>query len=326
MIDDKIVISASKLDTFESCSWSYWCRYGLKMPSMPNIGAIKGTVCHAVFEHIVHPKRQKYIEQIKKDKTCKNIAVIWRYINLFGKREGLFSNEHFEHVDQMIYNAIKEGDFVPDRGKYEMFTEEEFELPIGNNVYILGYIDNKIVNKQTQEVQIRDYKSSKERFAPKKIKNNFQGMMYSLAVYKQTRQIPQVCFWFLQFPNNIRQIMPKVTEDELLGFEVYLKGVGQTMRQFDSNFARLNYAKDKPKPSNDEGFSGCLKCGFAKHKGQLKKDGSKMWHCEYKFDSDYFVIFDEKGDIKHKSFDKKDLTKYNKEITKLHYNGCPAHK
>lgn len=326
MSDEKIVISASKLDSFESCSWAYWCRYGLKMPSSSNIGAIKGTVCHAVFEHIITEKRQKYVDQIKEEKTCKNIPAIWRYINNFGKKEGLFDPEHFVHVDEMVYNAIKEGDFIPDRKKYDIVTEEQFEIPIGNNVYILGYIDKKIINKKTQEVQIRDYKSSKERFAPKKIKNNFQGMVYTLAEYKKTKQIPEVCFWFLQFPNNIRQVMPKVTEIELLGFEHYLRSVGETMRHFNSDFAKLNFAKHKPKPSKDEGFTGCLKCGFAKHKGQLKKDGSKMWHCEYKFNEDYYVIYDEDGNIKHKSFNRNDLLKHNKEITKLHYKGCPAHQ
>ena len=83
---DKITISASKLDTFESCSWTYWCKYHLKMPSLPNLGATKGTVCHAVFEHIVHEKRQKYIDQIKIEKTCQNIPALWRYIKAIGQK------------------------------------------------------------------------------------------------------------------------------------------------------------------------------------------------------------------------------------------------
>jgi len=70
-----------------------------------------------------------------------------------------------------------------------------------------------------------------------------------------------------------------------------------------------------------------LNCGFAKRKGQLKKNGDPMWHCEYKFPYDYYALTDKNGKTLKTAFKKKDLTlKEGQKITKKHYEGCPAHK
>ena len=51
------VLSASRLKTLETCSWSYWCNYHLKLPQKQNEGALRGTVCHLVFEMLVKKKK-----------------------------------------------------------------------------------------------------------------------------------------------------------------------------------------------------------------------------------------------------------------------------
>ena len=61
------VLSASRLKTLETCSWSYWCNYHLKLPQKQNEGALRGTVCHLVFEMLVKKKHKKrLIKQRKK--------------------------------------------------------------------------------------------------------------------------------------------------------------------------------------------------------------------------------------------------------------------
>lgn len=325
----EIVISSSKLDTFEGCSWEYWVKYHLKAPSKGNLGTAKGSVCHHIYELLLVERHRKHIEQIKADKTCRNIPSLWKYILKESDREGLFTPEHIDHVDEMVYNGIKEADFVPDPKKYDVVQEEEFKFQIHNNVYLRGFVDVLITNKKTQEMIIRDYKSSKQKHAPKKIQNNNQGMAYALYVYEKYGVIPDVEFWFLQFPNSIKQVMPKPTKAELNGFKSYLRMVGKQMEIFEFDHAKLGYAKNKPHPKKDEGFTGPLKCGFACRKGQLKKDSSPMYHCEYKFDSVFYFVKDEEGKIIDKSYDRKDLTKHQKEgkvIEEMMYKGCPAHR
>ena len=44
------ILSASRIKTLETCSWSYWCNYHLRVPQKQNEGALRGTVCHLAFE------------------------------------------------------------------------------------------------------------------------------------------------------------------------------------------------------------------------------------------------------------------------------------
>ena len=60
------VLSASRLKTLETCSWSYWCNYHLKLPQQQNEGALRGTVCHLVFEMLVKKKHKKHYTLITK--------------------------------------------------------------------------------------------------------------------------------------------------------------------------------------------------------------------------------------------------------------------
>ena len=43
-------LSASRIKKAESCSWSYWATYKLKVPDRGNDGASRGWICHLIFE------------------------------------------------------------------------------------------------------------------------------------------------------------------------------------------------------------------------------------------------------------------------------------
>ena len=68
-------------------------------------------------------------------------------------------------------------------------------------------------------------------------------------------------------------------------------------------------------------------CGFATHPEQLKKDGSPMWHCAFKFPFDYHVLLDENDKVIKSFTEKEELPKAKKgqRIEKRHYSGCPRH-
>jgi len=73
-----------------------------------------------------------------------------------------------------------------------------------------------------------------------------------------------------------------------------------------------------------------LQCGRAVHKGQLKKDGSLMYHCPYKFDFYYYKICDMKGVMVASCF-LEDFDEYIKKYPEdkylyqtVFYKGCPA--
>ena len=92
------------------------------------------------------------------------------------------------------------------------------------------------------------------------------------------------------------------------------------------NVAKSNFAKNSPFPT-DKSFSGPLQCGFAKYKGELKKDGKPKWACSMKFDFHYYVILKD-GKVT-KSFFEEDfnesLVESDHSFEKRYYAGCPAH-
>ena len=96
---------------------------------------------------------------------------------------------------------------------------------------------------------------------------------------------------------------------------------------FSLRHAKGSYAADKPRPT-DGSFGGQIVCGFAKFKGQLKKDGKPMWHCAYKFPFDYYALCDKKDKVLQTAFpeDYHVLVSKRSEgysIKKMHYSGCP---
>ena len=102
------VLSASRLKTLETCSWSYWCNYHLKLPQKQNEGALRGTVCHLVFEMLVKKKHKKHFNKINKGGTIKKSPAVDRMVmKHLTQMERSFAlpmtnEENTELVDDMI--------------------------------------------------------------------------------------------------------------------------------------------------------------------------------------------------------------------------------
>ena len=74
------ILSASRLKTLETCTWSYWCNYHLKLPQKQNEGAQRGTVCHLVFEMLVKKKHRKHYDRIVKANSIDGSPAIVRLV------------------------------------------------------------------------------------------------------------------------------------------------------------------------------------------------------------------------------------------------------
>ena len=74
------LLSASRLKTLETCTWSYWCNYHLKLPQKQNEGAQRGTVCHLVFEMLVKKKHRKHYDRIVKANSIDGSPAIVRLV------------------------------------------------------------------------------------------------------------------------------------------------------------------------------------------------------------------------------------------------------
>ena len=310
---EKKILSASRLKTLETCSWSYWCNYHLKLPQKQNEGALRGTVCHLVFEMLVKKKHKKHFTKISKAGTIKASPAIHRMVmKHLTQMENSFdlpmtNEENTELVDDMIVVGLN-CDFFGKGGQVDK-PEHEFLLDNKDPEYkIRGFIDKPIVYKRGKKIKIVYYKSSKYKFRGEELHSNVQAMVYTLAAQQEWPEYaPTVEFQFLRHPRSPLQQL-QFNKEQLRGLEYYLAHSFQIINNFTEETAVTNYAYDTKKNS--------WMCKIGK------------WRCPYIDPYDYFVTVNEEGTETKKSFKKRELEnslKDGEKIEKRSYKGCPRH-
>lgn len=321
-----LILSASRIKTFQSCSWKFWCEYKANIPKEGNDGIRRGNVCHDVLELILAKNRRKIADLIVKKNSISAYKPIHLLVKKYLKREGALNQENYDLCDKMLVVALK-SDFFGKGGRPDK-PEREFLIENENPHYkIRGFLDKVIKYSKKKLIKIVDYKTSKSKFKGDDLTSNLQAMTYALAAKKELYTSYEnilVEFLFLKFGKSASEQVT-FTDEELSGFEYYLAHVYQQIDNFDEEAAVSNFASDKPHPK-DGSFGGPLSCGFAKHKGQLKKDGTIMWHCDFKFPFDYYALLNEKEEVISTDLKEENLIAgENQTIIKKSYQGCPAH-
>jgi len=324
------ILSASKIKTWESCTWKYWCNYELKLPKSKNDGNVRGTTCHLILEVLLNPRHKKYIKKILKAKTIKIVPSIVRLVKKSLRSEGeqYCTPENYEMCDNMIVVGLNI-DFLGGKGAKIDKPEEEFYIESKSPRYkIRGYIDKPVQYKGKKKLKIIDYKTNKSKFVTDEIEYNPQAFVYLLAAKQIWPKLTDTSieFQFLKFPDD-PCIEIKYTEEQLSGFEYWLEELFNKFNYFTEEDAKADFAFNRgfPKNSKKEGFVKRLNCGYAEYPGELKKNGELKWHCEYKFPYDYYAVVDENGKTLYSSKNKEDLKpEKNQTIQKKHYSGCPA--
>jgi hypothetical protein len=133
--------------------------------------------------------------------------------------------------------------------------------------------------------------------------------MYSLATFKQDGIIPEVKFLFLRFPDSAEQAAPKLTEEELEGFELFLGELADLLSGYDESKAQDNLAKN--------GSKYRWLCGS-------EKPGK--WICPVRRPFEFFSLIEKSsGKIIKSAHTKKELeASEGQEIATNNYEGCPA--
>lgn len=315
-----LILSASRIKTLETCSWTYWCNYHLKIPDRQNEGAARGTVCHLIFELLLNKKHKKHLDKILKKGSIKASKAVARLTKKSLIKTGFFSKENYIMVDEMILVGLRNNFHLSDdsiHGEVEIGeAEQEFVIANENPKYkIKGFIDKNAFYNKTGLFKIVDYKSSKSKFKDDELTANIQAMTYTLAskkaeAFKKVRDLVKrvlVEFIFLRFPKSpIQQV--EITDDQLNGFEKYLGYIYEITSNFSEKDAQSNFAKDSDQ------------------KKWLCKAG-KTWVCPLMHPFSFCKVFDENGVFK-KSYFEKDLPKNLPKDWKVEvaeYSGCPAH-
>jgi hypothetical protein len=304
--NDKIRLSASKIKTLDTCSWLFYSKYFLKVPDTTNDGASRGTIVHLIFELLLKPRhKKKYFNKLKKNPTailrCKPVN---KLLTKHTKRLNVNDKDNLSLIYQMLYVGFNHNFFC--KGSKSLKEEEHFEIE-GDNFVINGFIDKKAFYKNG--IDIWDYKSSKSKFSKEEINANYQALMYSLATFKSDGVIPNVKFLFLRFPDNPEQVAPKLSEDELEGFEMFLSELADLLSNYDEDKALDNLAKNS-----------------RKYRWLCGSDKPGKWICPVRKPSTFYSLVDkDSGKIYRSAFNKDELKADHKyEIVEKNYDGCPV--
>jgi hypothetical protein len=292
-------LSASRIKTLETCSWVYWLNYHAKVPQSQNDGALRGTICHTIFELLLNKRHLKNYKRVIKKNSIDGDEAIARLVKKLAKQVDL-KEDNYKLLNDMILVGLK-NDFFGEGGE---IVKPEYAFDIVNEepkYHIKGFIDKPI--KIKKEMHIIDYKSSKYKFRGDDLEANIQAMMYSLASKKLWPKLkPIVKFLFLRFP---KQPIQELTFDDnqLKGFEHYLQHINEYVNNFDENSAQANFAVDS-----------------VKNKWMCQVGG---WKCPYKDPYEYYVKVNDKGEIVETSLQNnfKDIKGFKVETRK--YEGCP---
>lgn len=303
-------LSASRVKTLDTCSWSYWCNYHLKVPQKANSGALRGSLCHLVFELLLKDRHQHHYKKILKNNTLDGSPSVKRLVIKHLTRDGIIDDgESYELCDKMIVVGLQY-DFFGPKGSKVIGIEEKFLLDTKEEdrptYKAMGFIDKVI--KKNNKIKIVDYKSSKYKFKGDELTSNIQAMMYTLAAHKMWPDIKDIVveFLFLRFPRSASQEI-RVTKEQLAGFEHYLEHVYKIINKFTEEDAKLNYA------ANNQEVAWLCKAG-------------KTWRCPYLDPVEYYVLKNEEGVIVKSSLEEKNLkVKEGYSTEKIKYSGCPAH-
>lgn len=297
---NKNILSASRIKTLETCSWVYWNNYHQKIPQTQNDGALRGTICHTIFEILLNSKHKKHYNQIIKNNSIRGSKAVERLVKKLKFKVGL-DGSNFEILDQMIMVGLKSDFFGGEDGK---IIQPEYPFEIKNKspkYHIKGFIDKPV--KKKKEMHIIDYKSSKYKFRGDELEANIQAMMYSLASKKLWPKLkPIVKFLFLRFPKQPIQEL-KFNDEQIKGFEHYLEHINNYIDNFDEKSANANFAADSDKNK------------------WMCQIGS--WKCPYKDGYEYYVKINKDGQIIESSLKQIEETGEEYTIEKRLYKGCP---
>jgi hypothetical protein len=293
------VLSASRIKTLETCSWVYWNNYHTKVPQSQNDGALRGTICHTVFELLLNKRHLENYNRIIKKNAIDGDKGVDALVKKLAKKVKL-DDSNYKLLNDMILVGLKHDFF----GEHGDIVKPEYSFDIESQepkYHIRGFIDKPIKTKK--EMHIIDYKSSKYKFRGDDLEANIQAMMYSLASKKLWPKLkPIVKFLFLRFPKQPIQELT-FTDEQITGFEHYLEHINDYVNKFDENSAKANFAIDNEK-----------------NKWMCKIGG---WKCPYKDPYEYYVKLNDKGEVAETSLENnfKDIKGFKVETRK--YEGCP---
>jgi len=208
---EKFLLSFSAIETFNTCQRKYYYNYLLKLPKKHWPWLTFGN-----FNHLVLEKFHKYIIFFKKrNKSYDKKALMKRafYSSIRkssrlanGGKQAFMTKDQLEASKVLLQKYYKK---IEINEPNVLFTEKYFELELGDNITLRGYID-RVDQLGKNKFKITDYKTSKEAYD---INKNDQLAIYAIGLRKTLDAEDVEIYKQLDFI-KVGKIMPAAEEGQ----------------------------------------------------------------------------------------------------------------
>ena len=225
MSEDNLRVSFSALETFNTCPRKYYYNYILKLPKIDRPWFVFGN-----FNHLILEKFFRYILYYKsRGKSFDLKYLMYRaFESAKNKHDRLVAQDktlpltpvqisETKVILRNFYEKIK--DNLPD----VLYVEKKFEIDLGNNICLIGYID-RVDKNEDGSLRIVDYKTSKKHYP---VSKNIQLDLYAIGIKKSLDQNDLTIYKQLDFIKVNRCTDPNLKHDNSKDIEI-LESIKQT--------------------------------------------------------------------------------------------------
>jgi RecB family exonuclease len=207
-MSDPFRLSVSKTKTFLDCKQRFQYTYIQKLPRKEHSFHVLGKFCHKVLEdfHNVYIKHNSILPL--------NVEMGNAYQAALQEYGSRMTPEMKKECHQIIdeYLRIVSNDKMNNLSANVLDVEKSFELPINENLLLLGQID-RIQLDSDNVLHLADYKTAKEK---KYLKNDwFQLMTYGFVMLNENPSLERIRCSYIMLRHNFEYITKEFTAEEL---------------------------------------------------------------------------------------------------------------
>ena len=206
LFGENIGVSASRLDSFYKCSFSFLCRYGLRIEDLKTAElkpTDSGTIIHGVLEEVLKTYKDGEFLKISEDELRAFIAeYLKNYLNEkmggFQDKSKRFMYIYNRMIDVLLLiferlkNEFSAIDFKPVDFELSVGGDKipQYTLPLsdGNNISVYGSVDRVDLYEKDgiKYLRVIDYKTGKKEFKLSHLLDgiNLQMVLYLMAITK----------------------------------------------------------------------------------------------------------------------------------------------
>ena len=170
----RLRLSFTRVDTFERCPRRFRYQYVDGLPQAPAPQLSFGSSVHEVLEWL-YDRKHPVLPSL--DDTLRRLFEVWDssgYAEV-GREEQLRAYEHARTVVTSFHARVEQQGF-----RLPAATEAWFELPVGDDIVVVGAIDRVDVDDDG-ELHVVDYKTNRSARSRAQVRGSLQLAIYALA-------------------------------------------------------------------------------------------------------------------------------------------------